>query len=155
MKYGKLLFRIAYNILHANSSSETVSTDIIDKCSITYYSCRIPIDEYYTVEAKCKLISLETAEELLANGYVFGCHACPICMAAQDKVSFDKYDHVSFEYFGDYFGDPARSIPFYVFYKKIGTSENGNIIYAKTYVCAIEVSGLKEYYDAQKDNHKS
>ncbi len=139
---------------YANSSSEVESADIMRQCSISYYSYRIPIDEYYTVEAKSKLISLETAEELLANGYVFGDHFCPMCMAAQDKVSFDKYDYVSFEYVTDYYGDPARSIPFYAFYKKIGTSENGNIIYAKTYVCAVEVSGLKEYYRNQKDDHR-
>ena len=44
-------------------------------------------------------------------------------------------------------------IPFYAFYKEIGTSKNGNTIYAKTYVPAIEISGLEEYFERQKDNH--
>ncbi len=138
---------------YANSSSETESADIISRCNINYYSFRIPVDDYYTVEAKCKLISLETAEELLANGYVFGGHSCPICMADQAKVSFEEYDYVSFEYISDPYSTPARSIPFYAFYKKIGVAENGNIIYAKTYVCAVEVSGLQEYYAGQKEGH--
>ncbi len=138
---------------YANSSDETVNTDIINKCSVSYCSYRIPPDDYYTVEATCKLISLDEAEELLANGYVFGGHVCPLCMAEQEKVSFDEYDAVSFEYVTNVYGDPARSVPFYAFYKKIGTAENGNIIYAKTYVCAIEVSGLAEYFDGQQNNH--
>ena len=45
-------------------------------------------------------------------------------------------------------------IPFYAFYKNIGRSENGNLIYAKTYVPAIEVSGYKEYFESQEANHK-
>ena len=44
-------------------------------------------------------------------------------------------------------------MPFYAFYKKIGTAKNGNTIYAKTYVCAIETSGLDEYFEAQSKNH--
>ena len=44
---------------------------------------------------------------------------------------------------------------FYAFYKKNGTSENGNEIYAKTYVAAIEVSGYKSYFKKQKDNHQN
>ncbi len=140
---------------YANSSSETESADIITNCSIKYYSYRKPMSEAFSVEAKCKLISLEEAEELLENGYVFGGHSCSLCMAAQEKVSFAEYDYVSFEYVSDYYGygEPARAIPFYAFYKKIGKADNGNIIYAKTYVCAVEVSGLEEYFKAQESNH--
>ena len=50
---------------------------------------------------------------------------------------------------------PTGGVPFYAFYKKIGTAENGNICYAKTYVAAIEVSGYKEYFESQKNYHKN
>ncbi len=138
---------------YANSSAETVSTGIVDNCDISYYSYRVPLEKYYPVEANCRLLSLEEAEELLEKGYVFGGHACPLCMAAQDKVSFEGYDYVGFEYVADYWSDTPRSIPFYAFYKKIDTHESGNIIYAKTYVCAVEVSGMEEYFINQSSSH--
>ena len=79
-------------------------------------------------------------------------------MLAQDKIDFEGYDFVDIEYVFEYSNNnekPSIGIPFYAFYKNIGTSENGNTIYAKTYVPAIEVSGYKEYFDSQKDNHRS
>ena len=45
-------------------------------------------------------------------------------------------------------------IPFYAFYKAIGTSDNGNTIYAKTYVPAIEVSDMDAYFQEQQQYHK-
>jgi len=76
----------------------------------------------------------------------------------QDKVDFEGYDYTGFEYvFGyDYENDCKKEgIPFYTFYKKIGKSENGNTIYAKTYVPAIEVKGYKEYFESQKEKHRN
>jgi len=52
--------------------------------------------------------------------------------------------------------DPTQAsygIPFYAFYKQIGTAENGNLIYAKTYVPAIKVRGYEEYFESQIQNH--
>ena len=43
----------------------------------------------------------------------------------------------------------------YAFYKKIGTGKNGNSIYAKTYVAAIEVRGYDAYFESQTKNHKN
>ena len=74
---------------------------------------------------------------MLYNGYVFGGHSCPLCMLAQDKIDFEGYDFVDIEYVFEYSNKnetPSIGIPFYAFYKNIGTSENGNTIYAKTYV---------------------
>ena len=51
--------------------------------------------------------------------------------------------------------ETTMCIPFYAFYKKIGTSVNGNFIYAKTYVAAIEVSGYTEFFEKQKDEHQN
>ncbi len=138
---------------YANFADEVASADIIRKCSITYYAYRIPPRDYYSTEATCRLLSLEEAETLLKNGYVFGGHSCPLCMASQQSISFETYDAVGFEYVSNLHGDSTRAIPFYTFYKKIGQAQNGNIIYAKTYVCAVEVSGLAEYFKNQTSNH--
>lgn len=69
-------------------------------------------------------------------------------------------DHVSFTYlFYDGFGglilpQDSLGIPFYAFYKEIGTGENGNIIYARTYVPAIELDGLNTYFIEQQKEHR-
>ena len=78
-------------------------------------------------------------------------------MAAQDKISFEGYDYVDMEYVIGYNEEtqkPTLAIPFYTFYKNIGTASNGNTIYAKTYVAAIQVRGYQEYFASQKENHR-
>ncbi len=141
-----------YNV--ANYEGATVSDSILKVADIEFIKTRVDINKEYEVIGEAKKISLEDAEKLLYNGYVFGGHSCSLCMAAQEKISFYNYDFVDIEYvFGvDY---PTKGIPFYAFYKKIGTAKNGNICYAKTYVAAIEVSGYKEYFESQKDSHKN
>ena len=143
----------------SNYSGDIVSDSILTVSSVHYFKNRNDIgDIQYDVIANAKKISISEAEALLYNGYVFGGHSCPLCMRAQDKVSFENYDFVDMEYvFGDYdkTGKTTKGIPFYVFYKNIGKSKNGNTIYAMTYVPAIEVSGYKEYFESQKDNHKN
>ena len=143
----------------SNYSGDIVSDSILTVSSVHYFKNRNDIgDIQYDVIANAKKISISEAEALLYNGYVFGGHSCPLCMRAQDKVSFEGYDFVDMEYvFGDYdkTGKATKGIPFYVFYKNIGKSKNGNTIYAKTYVPAIQVSGYKEYFESQKDNHKN
>ena len=77
-------------------------------------------------------------------------------MAEQEKVSFKGYDFVDMEYVFGYVNKTAKTqiaIPFYAFYKKIGTAKNGNEIYAKTYVGAIELKGYEEYFESQKSKH--
>jgi hypothetical protein len=96
------------------------------------------------------LIPLATAEKMLKNGFVFGGHACNLCMQAQAKVDFTNYNAVAYEYI---VGDNGYVIPFYAFYKYTGKSIGGYETYAKTYVPAIEVSGLREYFDKQEANH--
>lgn len=142
----------------ANYSGDIVSDGILKVSSINYFKNRINVSETYTLVASAKKISISEAEALLYNGYVFGGHSCPLCMKAQDKVSFEGYDFVDNEYVFGYDNKTGKStlgIPFYVFYKNIGTSENGNTIYAKTYVAAIEVSGYDEYFKSQKDSHRN
>lgn len=110
----------------------------------------------YPVKTQQRRISLEEAEVLLYNGYVFGGHRCPLCMKAQVAVDFADYDYVGLEYlFTRSYNKPTEGIPFYAFYKQIGVTENGNLIFAKTYVPAIEVSGYTEYFESQKEEHPS
>ena len=143
----------------SNYSGDIVSDSILTVSSVYYFKNRSDIgDTQYNVVANAKRISISEAEALLYNGYVFGGHSCPLCMRAQDKIDFEGYDFVDIEYVFEYSNKnetPSIGIPFYAFYKNIGISENGNTIYAKTYVPAIEVRGYKEYFESQKDNHKS
>ena len=136
-----------------NYSGDIVSSGVLHVCSICYLEYRV--EENVTLSANAKKISLHDAETLLYNGYVFGGHSCPLCMKEQEKVSFRGYDFVGLEYvFGrDAAGNETVGIPFYAFYKKIGTSQNGNAIYAKTYVAAIKVSGYEEYFESQTKSH--
>lgn len=143
---------------HMNYSGDIVSDGVLTVADIRYSNNRNNVSEAFQRIANTEMISIEDAEALLYNGYVFGGHSCPLCMAEQEKISFDGYDFVGLEYvFGidEKTYNPTLSIPFYAFYKKIGTSKNGNLIYAKTYVAAIAVSGYKEYFEGQRDEHKN
>ncbi len=127
-----------------------------DEAFLTDVSLRetvVDLNEYYTVTSKSKKLSLEEAEKLLEKGYVFGGHSCPLCMAAQPEVDFSDYTCVDIEYVSGVSGEMI--IPFYAFYKCINVSEDGIQTYAKTYVPAIEVSGLDEYFENQKSKHKT
>lgn len=108
----------------------------------------------YETYTQCRMISLKEAELLLAHGYVFADHVCPLCMAAQDEIDFRDYDRVSLEYWFGYEND-SSGIPFYTFYKKLSQKDDGSVVYAKTMVPAIEVSGLKEYFNEQKKHHRA
>ena len=138
---------------HMNYSDDIVSDSILTVTNVQYRQSRIDVNETYALVGMAKKISVSEAEALLYNGYVFGGHVCKLCMEAQDKVSFEGYDFVDVEYkFG--YDTPTEGIPFYAFYKNIGQSENGNTIYAKTYVPAVQVSGYEEYFESQVDEHE-
>lgn len=141
-----------------NYAGDIVSDDILTVAGIGYRKNRDDAANALSPIANAKKLSLEDAEALLYHGYVFGGHSCPLCMAAQDKVDFEGYDFVGLEYVFGYTpqtNQPTVGLPFYAFYKNIGTAENGNAIYAKTYVPAIEVKGLKEYFQSQTENHRT
>lgn len=139
-------------------TDDNVSDGILNSSTIYVSKSRIDISDAYAVTGTAKRISVEEAEALLYRGYVFGGHSCPKCMQAQDKVSFEGYDFVDMEYVflrDSQTGKSTLGIPFYAFYKKIGTSKNDNSIYAKTYVAAIEVRGYDAYFESQIKNHKN
>ena len=130
------------------------SKSILGAAKIYYIKHRADASETYRVAASAKMISLADAEMLLYNGYVFGGHSCPICMKQQEKVSFEGYDFVDLEYvFAVDRKNSDFGFPFYAFYQQIGRDTNGNLIYAKTYVPAIEVKGYAEYFQSQERNH--
>ena len=125
------------------------------------YLCEVELCEYTDNYAEfydtkiSKMLSLEEAEVLLQKGFVFGGHSCPICMANQPLVDFTDYDLVGLTYVSENGLLFVNKYPFYAFYKYIGDNEYGLKTYAKTYVCAVEVEGLEEYYKNQEKNHNS
>ena len=138
-----------------NYSNDIVSDSILTDACIYYLKNRVAASRAYDHIANAKRISLEDAEKLLYRGYVFGGHSCPLCMAAQDKISFKGYDYVDLEYVYDAYSDePTAVIPFYAFYKKLRTNKTGTVTYAKTYVPAIQVYGYEEYFENQAANHR-
>jgi hypothetical protein len=142
---------------HQNFPSESVSNSILRNVTVYYDQLRVDAAALCTPSRSAASISLEEAEILLRKGYVFGGHSCPRCMAMQNKVNFQKYDFVDIVYIQSRNPNQASKdiIPFYAFYKKIGIAENGNEIYAKTYVPAIRVSGYEEYFKSQEAEHKN
>lgn len=129
-------------------NSDVLSKTVLKKVYVTYvrYLCEPEAICEYTGDAR--LISIEEAEELLYKGYVFGGHCCPLCMAAQEKVSFENYDKVGLVYF--------EGVPFYAFFKNLHSdTPNGNAVYARTLVPAVEVSGYENYFESQKEFHKN
>ena len=143
-----------YNNSH--SSSQVASDSILNHVYVNYTRYRNSAKDRYREMERLSMISLEEAEALLCNGYVYGGHICRLCMADQEKIDFEDYDYVGFEYLSgiDYkTGTPTSYFPFYTFYKKLYTAENGNDVYAKTYVCAIQLSGYEEYFESQVADH--
>lgn len=129
-----------------SDSSKEGSDDVIFGRKITYLKNR---DDYESVKSLRK-ITLEEAEKLLKDGFCFGA-SCPLCMANQREIDFENYDYVEFSYVIGMEGNVENmGFPFYVFYKQIGTAKNGNLIYAQTYVPAIEVKELAEYFPVLK-----
>lgn len=137
------------------------SDDPLLPCSLIYYrKSLIDPDDIYT-KFEVPMRTLDEAEELLYKGYVFGGYGCPLCMEEQDPIDFEGYDLVGLEYMYSidstvYMNNwmPKNAIPFYVFYKEISSGE-GVTKYAYTYVPAIEIEGLDEYFEKKFSHHNS
>lgn len=126
----------------------------ISRDLIMYVQSRSPDSSFYSLVSNERKISLEEAEALLFNGYCFGFHYCPACAKDMEAISFEDYDFVEMKYmFYTSGGDPSIGIPFYVFYKEKGTNGKGGIVYAQTYVPAIEIGGYEEYFRNQEQKH--
>lgn len=135
----------------------TPSKDILQDVSVRFVKYRLPLNETVTAVGKAELLTVKEAEELLKKGYVFGGHSCPLCMRNQTAVDFESYDAVGFEYLMDQNPRNKESsliVPFYTFYKLIDELDDGYKTYAKTYVPAVHVDGLDEYFENQAKYHR-
>ena len=118
---------------------------------VDHVESELPYDQYMEEFETARMLTLEEAQEMLANGYVFGGHSCPLCMAEQPEVDFSDYDAVTFEYVA---GRNRIVVPFYTFYKET-EEKDGLHTYAKTYVCAVDLPGIEEFFKSQEAYHKN
>lgn len=138
------------------SPGDQVSDSVLTNVTVTYRENRSAPEEECLRTDSVRQITVKEAEALLFRGYVFGRHACPICMREGRPVSFEQYDFVGLEYVFQTEGKEGRAtvgMPFYVFYKETGVSDNGNTTYAKAYVPAIEIGGCAAYFEKQQAKH--
>lgn len=120
---------------------------------IQYTASCIPTEEKYTPIGKAKMYTLEEAEELLRQGICYADNFCCLCghRPSLPAIDFSNYDYVSFVYrpSQDYQYNRAKSslmIPFYVFYKYKNDNEDGLARYYVTYVPAVKITGIEQYF---------
>ncbi len=135
-----------------NWDGDNVSTGVLSDATVRYVRTRG--EGKYRAVDHVPTVGLERAEDWLMKGWVFGGHSCPLCAAEQDAVSFEGYDAVSLVYVAGGEGESEALMPFYAFFKAIRETENG-AVYAKTYVPAVEISGLQEFFESQEAYHNS
>ncbi len=145
---------ISFDNLSNNSDDIVSNSSLYNIFVIDYWSYRTENHSPLKPVAQKELLPLEKAEEYLRKGYVLAMGGCPFCQANQTPVDFSNYEYISFEYASDV-GIGDLTLPYYVFYKNIGTAENGNMIFAKTYVPAVEVEGYEEYFINKHNNHNN
>jgi len=152
MEYLSLKFS-AYR-WHGSQHSPESDPDVAYLDGLNFVEYGESLEESIVVAGKSRMLSLTEAEELLRKGYVFGGgnHACSLCGRKQNKVSFSDYAAVGFVYQTNSFS--GLYIPFYVFFQDAGYDENGDPIYIMTRVPAVEVEGLEEYFEKQKEYHR-
>lgn len=117
------------------------------------YTRQIPLELCQPIIGYANMISLETAEQLLAKGYTFGHQTC-ICGAiiSRPEFNFDEYDAVELTWEWSRRGQCI--VPFYCFYKQTGyDAYRDQKIYAVTMVPAIEIESLEDYFENLAENH--
>lgn len=136
-----------------SNSSDTQKGDYL-LYSIVYASYRTTSSSDLRVKYEKGLLPLEKAEKYLQKGYVLFHKDSSNYQTNNSITDFTNYDYASFEYAGGYeIGD--LTLPYYAFYKNIGTAENGNMIFAKAYVPAVEVEGYEEYFINKHSSHNN
>ena len=93
------------------------------------------------------LLSVKEAEDYLKKGYIYAVHMCPICRKTRGRFDLNDYDGVEIVYRQECLNKYV--IPFYAFYK-----QDGDDTYRYTYVPAVEVQGLKQYFKSQESWHE-
>lgn len=133
----------------ANHADDIESSTILYNASIYYFLLSEDENSRIKKTMQTELLPLQKAEEYLSKGYVLSMGGCPLCQESQTLVDFSEYDYVGISYYTR----NNKNIPYYEFYKNIGTSENGNMTFAYTYVPAVEVEGYEEYFETKHANH--
>ncbi len=148
--YAVLTFMMAQG--YGSSYDWKKDTDWAFLTEISLGESEMPWDEYYQEIGQARRLSLREAEILLAKNYVFPGHVvCPMCIEAQEEVSFDRYDAVALEYL---VGGNGQAVPFYAFYKEMNEDESTGVKqFAKTYVPAVDIEGLENYFDRYHLTH--
>lgn len=93
------------------------------------------------------LVSVGQAEQWARQGWFFTGHWCPVCMGTQPPVDFSQYDGMEIVYRKDALA--RHIIPFYSLCRQL---EPGT--YAVSYVPAVQVSGMAEYFEQQSSVHE-
>lgn len=111
---------------------------------IDYYRYLLEPQKHYPTMGEYKLLSLDEAEQELAQGHSFG-GVCSQCREeAQRRCS--HYDYVRFEYFWAGDRNDNLYIPVYGFLFEDGECD-GTVYYRVLYVCAAKVEGLDRYFE--------
>lgn len=115
---------------------------------LRFYSAFYSIEELEQVyDEPLPLLSLAEAEEELEKGYIFRGHICRICRSSVLPVDFSDYDGVEVIYHDIIH---PHNIPYYAFYKYIGDDT-----FAVTYVPAVHVEDLDEYFKVAEKLHET
>ena len=133
-----MCFEQVYMVFKINGNNESSPLEL---SLVTYQD---PLLEQ-AFEDPVPLLSISEAEEELENGYIFLGHVCPICVSSQDKVDFSEHQGSEIVYRDSFY---THIIPYYAFYKQV---DKGSV--AVTYVPAVQVEGLEEYFQEQADFH--
>lgn len=111
---------------------------------IKYYRYLLEPDVHYPAVGECELLSLEEAEQKLAQSYSFG-GVCTECRGTSQSFC-THYDYVRFEYFWAGSRNDNLYIPVYAFLFK-DWERDESVYYRVLYVCAADVEGLDHYFE--------
>ena len=111
---------------------------------IDYYRYLLEPQKRYPAVGEYKLLSLDEAEQELAQGHSFG-GVCSQCRKETQRRC-SHYDYVRFEYFWAGDRNDNLYIPVYGFLFE-DWERDGTVFYRVLYVCAAKVEGLDRYFE--------
>ena len=156
-RYDKWLENSYICISFDNSREQ--SSSILSDVTVTGKAARRDYEELIEETDSQVTMKLVEAEALLKEGCVFGAHYCEKCKEEGKENIFAAYDYYTIVYHSpetqpntEFYDVPV--LPFYKFYKKVGTTENGRGIYAVAYLPAIRVNDIDEYMQSCAQAHK-
>ena len=111
---------------------------------IDYYRYLLEPQKHYPATGEYELLSLDEAEQQLAQGYSFG-GVCSQCRE-ESQSRCNHYDYAKFEYFWAGKRNGNLYIPVYGFLFE-DRERDGTVYYRVLYVCAAKVEGLDRYFE--------